>query len=189
MREWERASRSRTTQQPDAPILPQYVIDKIYQMTRGRAVITTDVGQHQMWAAQYYHCQQPNNWVSSGGLGTMGFGLPVGGRRAGRRARSELVICIAGDGSLLMTMQELVTAVEESLPVKVAIINNQYLGMVRQWQQLIYDDRKSGGRSARAARTGSSCAEALRRARACAPIAPIRSSRCSRRPSRIRARC
>jgi acetolactate synthase-1/2/3 large subunit len=142
VREWERHHTIAYTQHPDAPILPQFVIDKIYQMTRGRAVITTDVGQHQMWAAQYYHCQEPNHWVTSGGLGTMGFGLPAAvGAQVGRPG--ELVICIAGDGSLMMTMQELVTAVEERLPVKVAIINNEYLGMVRQWQQLIYDDRKS----------------------------------------------
>ncbi len=130
------------TQHPDGPILPQYVIDKMYQMTRGAAVITTDVGQHQMWGAQYYHCQAPNNWISSGGLGTMGFGLPsaVGAQMA---RPGELVICIAGDGSLMMTIQELTTAVEENLPVKIALINNQYLGMVRQWQQLIYEDRKS----------------------------------------------
>ena len=130
-------------QHPDAPILPQFVVDKLYQMTRGEAVITTDVGQHQMWAAQYYHCQRANHWVSSGGLGTMGFGLPsaVGAQVA---RPGELVVCVAGDGSLLMTIQELVTAVEERLPVKVAIINNQYLGMVRQWQQIIYDDRQCG---------------------------------------------
>jgi acetolactate synthase-1/2/3 large subunit len=142
IRKWDEEHPIAYSQRPDGPLLPQFVIDKLFQMTRGNAVVTTDVGQHQMWAAQYFHCQRPNTWITSGGLGTMGFGLPsaIGAQRARPK---DLVICVAGDGSLLMTIQELVTAVEERLPVKVAIINNRHLGMVRQWQVHFYDNRFS----------------------------------------------
>jgi acetolactate synthase-1/2/3 large subunit len=139
---WDREHPIAYTQAADGPLLPQFVIDKVYRMTNGQAVVTTDVGQHQMWAAQYYHCQRPNTWISSGGLGTMGFGLPAAvGAQVARP--DDLVICFAGDGSLLMTIQELAVAVEERLPIKVLIINNHCLGMVRQWQQLLYDNRLS----------------------------------------------
>jgi len=116
-------------------IKPQFVIEKIYELTRGEAVITTEVGQNQMWAAQYYHFSHPNSLVTSGGLGCMGFGLPaaIGAQMA---CPERTVVDIAGDGSIQMNIQELATAVQYNLPVKVAILNNGYLGMVRQWQEL-----------------------------------------------------
>jgi acetolactate synthase-1/2/3 large subunit len=123
-------------------IKPQYVVEKLHQLTQGRAIIATEVGQNQMWAAQYYHFTQPRTFITSGGLGAMGFGLPaaIGAQVAHPK---KLVIDIAGDGSIQMNIQELATAVENNLPVKVAILNNQFLGMVRQWQQLFYDRRYS----------------------------------------------
>jgi acetolactate synthase-1/2/3 large subunit len=127
----------------DSEIKPQYMIEAMYEATGGDAVITSDVGQHQMWCAQYYHFAQPRQWINSGGLGTMGFGLPSAlGAQVGRP--DDTVVCLAGDGSLQMTSQELATAVTEKIPVKVFIMNNFYLGMVRQWQELFWDGRYSG---------------------------------------------
>jgi acetolactate synthase I/II/III large subunit len=123
-------------------IKPQYVVEKLYEITQGKAIITTEVGQNQMWAAQYYHFDRPNHFISSGGLGTMGFGLPaaIGAQIA---FPDKLVVDVAGDGSIQMNIQEMATAVQYCLPVKVAILNNGFLGMVRQWQQLFYDRRYS----------------------------------------------
>jgi acetolactate synthase-1/2/3 large subunit len=121
-------------------IKPQYVIEKLYELTNGKAIITTEVGQNQMWAAQYYHFDSPNRFITSGGLGCMGFGLPaaIGAQVA---CPGELVVDVAGDGSIQMNIQELATAVQYKLPVKVVILNNRYLGMVRQWQELFYEKR------------------------------------------------
>ncbi len=129
-------------EQNDETIKPQYVIEKIYEATRGDAIIATDVGQHQMWAAQYYKFNHPRTFLTSGGLGTMGYGLPaaIGAQMA---APEKVVFAIVGDGGVVMNIQELTTAVQYKLPVKIAIINNRYLGMVRQWQQLFYDKRYS----------------------------------------------
>jgi len=129
-------------QQGDKEIRAQYVIDMLYQMTHGEAIVTTDVGQHQMWAAQFYHFRDPHRWCTSGGLGTMGYGFPaaIGAQLA---HPGKKVICITGDGSIQMNIQELATAVEWKTPVIIAIMNNRYLGMVRQWQELFYDNRYS----------------------------------------------
>ena len=125
-------------EQKDDLIKPQYVVEKLYELSEGKAIIATEVGQNQMWAAQYYHYSKPRTLLTSGGLGTMGYGLPaaIGAQAA---FPDRLVIDIAGDGSIQMCIQEMITAVENNLPVKVAILNNQYLGMVRQWQQLFYE--------------------------------------------------
>jgi acetolactate synthase-1/2/3 large subunit len=123
--------------------MPQYAIERLYAATRDKDVfITTEVGQHQMWAAQFFQFQEPNRWMTSGGLGTMGYGLPaaVGVQVA---HPDSLVIDIAGDASVLMTMQEMSTAVQHDLPIKIFILNNQYMGMVRQWQQLLHGNRLS----------------------------------------------
>ncbi len=123
-------------------IKPQYVVEKLYELTKGEAIITTEVGQNQMWAAQYYHFDRPNCFITSGGLGIMGFGLPaaIGAQVA---CPDKLVVDVAGDGSIQMNIQELATAVQYKLPVKVVILNNRYLGMVRQWQELFYQGRYS----------------------------------------------
>ena len=122
----------------ETELLPQYVIEKIYEVTNGDAIITTEVGQHQMWAAHFFKYTQPRTFISSGGLGTMGYGLPATiGAQAG--CRDQLVVGIAGDGSVQMNFQELVVAVENDLPINIVILNNGYLGMVRQWQEMFYN--------------------------------------------------
>jgi acetolactate synthase-1/2/3 large subunit len=131
-----------TFKNSDTVIKPQYVVQKLSEITKGQAVITTEVGQNQMWAAQYYMYQRPRQILTSGGLGTMGYGLPAAiGAKCG--LPGELVIDIAGDGSIQMNIQELATAITQDINVKVVILNNTYLGMVRQWQELFYDRRYS----------------------------------------------
>jgi acetolactate synthase-1/2/3 large subunit len=126
-------------------IKPQYVIEKIYELTKGDAIITTEVGQNQMWAAQYYQFIKPRTLLTSGGLGTMGYGFPAA---MGAQAAfpNKLVIDISGDGSFQMNSQELATAVQYQLPIKVAILNNGYLGMIRQWQEFFYGKRYASSR-------------------------------------------
>ena len=121
----------------------QLIIDSFYKMTKGRAIVTTDVGQHQMWAAQFFKTRKPDEWISSGGAGTMGFGLPsaIGAQFA---EPNKTVISFIGDGGFQMTQFELATAQVNKLPIKIVVLNNQYLGMVRQWQELFYDNRESG---------------------------------------------
>jgi acetolactate synthase-1/2/3 large subunit len=138
-----RAKKCLSYKKLDDVIMPQYAIERLYALTRDRDVyITTEVGQHQMWAAQFFRFEEPNRWVTSGGLGTMGYGLPaaIGAQIAHPKAT---VIDIAGDASILMNIQEMSTAVQFRLPVKAFILNNQYMGMVRQWQQLLHGNRIS----------------------------------------------
>ena len=124
-------------------IMPQYAIQRLYDLTKDRdTYITTEVGQHQMWAAQFYRFEEPNRWMTSGGLGTMGYGLPAAVGVQAAHPKS-LVIDIAGDASVQMTMQEFSTAIQYRLPVKIFILNNHYMGMVRQWQQLLHGNRLS----------------------------------------------
>jgi acetolactate synthase-1/2/3 large subunit len=118
------------------------MVQALYEATGGDAIVCSDVGQHQMWAAQYYHFNQPRRWINSGGLGTMGFGLPAAmGAQVG--CPDATVVCISGDGSIQMNMQELATCAQNEIPVKIFIMNNGYLGMVRQWQELFWDNRYS----------------------------------------------
>jgi len=138
-----RARKSLSYTHSTETIKPQYAVERLYQMTRSRKTfITTEVGQHQMWAAQHFHFEEPNHWMTSGGLGTMGYGLPaaVGVQVAHPDA---LVIDIAGEASIQMTMQEISTAIQYRLPIKIFILNNEYMGMVRQWQQLLHGGRYS----------------------------------------------
>ena len=142
IRKW-RARNSLAYRPNEDVIMPQYAIQRLYEMTKDRdTFITTEVGQHQMWAAQFYGFEEPNRWMTSGGLGTMGYGLPsaMGVQVA---HPDSLVIDIAGDASVLMTMQEISTAVQYRLPIKIFVLNNQYMGMVRQWQQLLHGNRLS----------------------------------------------
>ncbi|MBD0316021.1 MAG: biosynthetic-type acetolactate synthase large subunit [Nitrospiraceae bacterium] len=141
IREWERAHPLAYQQDANGPIKPQHVVKRLYELTKDRdPIVSTDVGQHQMWAAQYFKLAKPNRWLTSGGLGTMGFGFPAAmGAQAAFPGR--LVLCIAGDGSIQMNMQEMATAVVSKLPVKIIILNNRFHGMVRQWQDLFYEGR------------------------------------------------
>ena len=132
----------------DTIIKPQHAVERLYELTKNQdTFITTEVGQHQMWAAQYYKFNKPNRWMTSGGLGTMGFGLPaaIGVQIANP---GKLVVDIAGEASVLMTMQEMSTAVQYKLPIKIFILNNQYMGMVRQWQELLHEKNYSESYSA-----------------------------------------
>ena len=138
---WRTEQPLRYEQDPDGQIKPQYLIDRVYHLTADRdPIVATDVGQHQMWTAQYFKLAHPRTWLTSGGLGTMGFGFPAA-MGAQAAFRNRLVLCIAGDGSVQMNTQELATAVIEKLPVKVFVINNRFHGMVRQWQDLFYEGR------------------------------------------------
>ncbi|MEH0022281.1 MAG: biosynthetic-type acetolactate synthase large subunit [Desulfobacter sp.] len=135
--EWKQTTPLKYAQKDDV-IKPQFVVEKLYEVTEGQALVTTEVGQNQMWTAQYYHFDRPNHFITSGGLGVMGFGLPAAiGAKAAQP--DKLVACVAGDGSIQMNSQELMTAVQEGLDVKIVILNNRFLGMVRQWQEFFYD--------------------------------------------------
>src|SRR2546421_871966 len=142
IRAWRERHPLRYEDSKDAEIKPQYMIEALYEATGGDAIVTSDVGQHQMWTAQYFHFSRPRRWVNSGGLGAIGFGLPaaVGGQGG---CPEETVICVAGDGSVQMNAQELATCGQEGIAIKVFVMNNGYLGMVRQWHELFCDKRYS----------------------------------------------
>jgi acetolactate synthase-1/2/3 large subunit len=139
--EWRKVHGGRY-EQSSTVIKPQYVIEKLWEVTKGDAYVTSDVGQHQMWAAQYYKFDKPRRWINSGGLGTMGVGLPyaMGCQFADKHAQ---VACVTGEGSIQMNIQELSTCAQYGLPIKVILLNNRYLGMVRQWQEFFYENRYS----------------------------------------------
>lgn len=140
--EWRAKDCLHFDQDMNGPIQPQYVIKKLHELTKGDSIIATEVGQHQMWAAQHYGFKKPHRWITSGGLGTMGFGLPAAiGAQIGNP--DAVVIDVAGDASIQMNIQELATANQFKLPVIVAILNNSYMGMVRQWQEMFYESRYS----------------------------------------------
>jgi acetolactate synthase-1/2/3 large subunit len=140
--QWRRRYPLRYDETPDAEIKPQRMVQALYEATGGDCILTSDVGQHQMWAAQYFPFAKPRRWINSGGLGTMGFGLPAAlGAQVG--CPDQLVCCLAGDGSVQMNIQELATCTEYGIPIKVFVMNNGYLGMVRQWQELFWDKRYS----------------------------------------------
>src|SRR2546430_2171529 len=142
IRGWREKHPLRYDDSEDSEIKPQWMIEAMYEATNGDAIITSDVGQHQMWCAQWYHFAKPRRWINSGGLGTMGFGLPsaIGAKVA---CPDDQVVCLAGDGSLVMNCQELATCVHHEIPVKIFLMNNGYMGMVRQWQELFWDERYS----------------------------------------------
>src|SRR6476661_4862459 len=142
IRVWQERHPLRYEDSTDSEIKPQFMIQSLYEATGGDAIVTSDVGQHQMWTAQLYDFPAPRRWINSGGLGTMGFGLPAAmGAKVG--CPDQTVVCIAGDGSVQMNMQELATCTQEGIGIKVFIMNNGYLGMVRQWQELFWDKRYS----------------------------------------------
>jgi acetolactate synthase-1/2/3 large subunit len=139
---WQSDNPLSYVQDPDGPIQQQYVIEQIHKLTGGNAIVVAGVGQHQMWASQFWGFERPNTWINSGGLGTMGFAVPAAiGAQAGMP--DDIVIAIDGDGCFQMTFQELITAALDNIPVKIAVMNNANLGMVRQWQKLFYNNRYS----------------------------------------------
>jgi acetolactate synthase-1/2/3 large subunit len=139
---WQRQYPLRYEDSADTEVTPQFAVQAIHQATGGEAIVTSDVGQHQMWTAQYYDFPEPRRWINSGGLGTMGFGVPAAmGAAVGVPDRT--VVCVAGDGSVQMNAQELATCAQNRIPIKVIILNNGFLGMVRQWQELFWDNRYS----------------------------------------------
>ena len=139
---WQRDNPLVYEQSSDGPIKPQFVIEELWRLTDGDAVLVAGVGQHQMWASQFWRFRRPHTWVNSGGLGTMGFAIPaaIGAKVA---APDELVYAIDGDGCFQMTFQELITAADEGIAIKVAVINNHHYGLVKQWQDLFYEGRYS----------------------------------------------